>query len=411
MKNRRIIVVLLQLTVFSLLLTGCWDSLEIDNRSLILGIAIDEAGPDAAKEEDLTNHKKLDSPDLNANMIRLTAQIAVAGRIPLGPGSGGDSENSAKGKNSPVWVVEVLGHTIDDAMNNLQQEIADPRFLIHLRVIVVSKKIAEKGLVNLNDYLRRNPEVRRSTWLLVADKQAADFMNVAPPLERVPTLYLLSMIEKSIAMGKFPQAFLSTFWSNDSKLGQSAYLPYVSIRQGQNVLIKGLAYFKDNKLAGTTTYPMEIGVFMAAKGINPGGFTTLFPVKDIGYVMVRTTNRKSHISIQIKNGKPHANVYVRLQSELGEKYDEQSKIDSEKSLKTIELEQERWIANVIHDLIKKTQKDKSDIFGFGEYVRAHERSFWNKSIQEKRDWENMYADMSVTIKVKVNIRRVGMKIY
>lgn len=46
---------------------------------------------------------------------------------------------------NPVWVVEVYGYTLDDAMNNLQQQISDPRYLIHLRVIIISEDIAKKA--------------------------------------------------------------------------------------------------------------------------------------------------------------------------------------------------------------------------------------------------------------------------
>lgn len=409
MKNKFIkVVVYLQLIALSVLLSGCWDSIQIDDRALILGLAIDEAGPEASKREDLANHKEGSAASLDKNMIRLTAQIAVPGRIPLGPGQGGSS--GSKEKNSPVWVVQVVGHTIEDALNNLQQEIADPRYLIHLRVIVISKTIAERGLDDLNDFFRRNSQVRRSTWLLVTDTQASDLMEVAPPLERVPTLYVLSMLEKAVEMGKFPEMYLSHFWNNGSKLGQTPFLPYISIRQGEHVLINGLAFFRNNRMVGTTSSPIEIGVYMAAKGMNPGGYTTLFPVPDTGYVMVRVMKRKSYTKVRIQNGKPHADIDVYIHGELTEKLSEHTNIDSTLDLKKMEEEEEQRTTIAINDLIKKTQKVKSDIFGFGEYVRAHERSYWNQNVRAKDDWENMYADMSIHVNVKVNIRRVGMKI-
>ncbi|WP_339220093.1 Ger(x)C family spore germination protein [Paenibacillus sp. FSL W7-1332] len=408
MKNKFMkVVVYLQLLAISVLLSGCWDSTQIDDRALILGLAIDEAGPEASKKEDLANHKERDVKQLNKNMIRLTAQIAVPGRVPLGPGNGGSSDSK---KSSPVWVVQVVGHTIEDAMNNLQQEIADPRFLEHLRIIVISENIAERGLDDLNDVFRRNAQVRRSTWLLVTDTKASDLMEVAPPLERVPTLYVLSMLEKSVEMGKFPEMYLSHFWNNGSKLGQNPFLPYISIREGENILINGFAFFRNNKMVGTTSSPIEIGVYMAAKGINPGGYTVLFPVQDTGYVMVRAKKRKSYTKVRIQNGKPHADIDVYIHGELVEKLSANTNIDTTLDLKKIEEEQERRTTTAINDLIKETQKVKSDIFGLGEYVRAHERSYWNENVRAKNDWENLYAGMSIHVNVKVNIRRVGMKV-
>lgn len=186
--------------------------------------------------------------------------------------------------------------------------------------------------------------------------------------------------------------------------------PSIPLVVHRSNVINGLAYFRDNKLVGTTSAPIEIGVYMAAKGMNPGGYTTLFPVPDIGYVMVRSKKRKSYIDVRIENGKPQAEMHVYIHGELTEKYSDKTNIDTTQELKKIEEEQERRTRNAIQDLIKNTQKVKSDIFGFGEYVRARERSYWNQNIRTKMDWENMYADMSIKVNVKVNIRRVGMKI-
>lgn len=387
-------------------LTGCWDRIEIEDRALILGIGIDEAEEGARSKEDLSTHSSKEATSLDDRMIRLTAQIAVPGRIPLGPGGNG---GSAEGKEEPVWVVSVVGHTINDAMNNLQQEIADPRSLIHLRVIVVNEKIAQRGMDDLNDYLRRNQEVRRSTWLLITDNKASELMNVAPPLERVPTLYLLAMLEKSAEMGKFPKNSLSNYWNSESKHGQNAYLPYVSIRQKENILIKGLAYFSSNKLVGTTT-PLEIGAYMAAKGLNPGGYTALYRVPGIGFVSIRSTERQSSIKVDIINAKPHATIDVRIQAELAEKYSPKPGMDDQEELNLAENEFERVVKETITSVLEKTQKNRSDIIGFGEIVRAHNRTFWHEHVHKKSDWVELYSNMTYTINVNSDIRRVGMKL-
>lgn len=190
---------MLVLAILALLLTGCWDQVEIEDRALVLGLSIDDASPEEMATEEQVTH--LDNTKLPGRGISVTAQIAVPGRVPLGPGSGSSSDGA---KASPVWVVTVAGHTLDDAMNNLQQQIADPRYLVHLRVIVISESIARGRMDELHDYLRRNPEIRRRTWMLVSEGRASRFMDVDPPLQRVPTLYILSMMEKAVASGKFP---------------------------------------------------------------------------------------------------------------------------------------------------------------------------------------------------------------
>jgi spore germination protein KC len=60
-------------------------------------------------------------------------------------------------------------------------------------------------------------------------------------------------------------------------------------------------------------------------------------------------------------------------------------------------------------LIKKTQEKGSDIFGFGEYVRAKEPKYWNAEVKTKERWQEMYNDISVDVSVTTRIRRIGMK--
>ncbi|MGG2480269.1 hypothetical protein [Brevibacillus borstelensis] len=139
-KHLNIVLILALLLPF---LTGCWDRTEIETRANILGIAIDVSEDNQQMHESEVNHMTGIFPEPNKKLIQITAQIAVPGRIPLGPESG------SNGSQKPVWLVSTVGHTLDDAILNLQQEIADRLFFGHLRVIIVSNEVARKGLGDL----------------------------------------------------------------------------------------------------------------------------------------------------------------------------------------------------------------------------------------------------------------------
>jgi spore germination protein KC len=397
------VFLLIILSLLSSVLAGCWDQLEIEDRALVLGLSIDSVPADSETEDDQTTHSK---NTINLPKIRVTAQIAVPGRVPLGPSSGGDTGGG--GKQDPVWVVEVFGYTLDDAMNNLQQQISDPRYLIHLRVIIISEDIARKSLGDLNDYLRRNPEVRRRTWLLVAEGEASRFMNISPPLQRVPTLYILSTMEKAVTSGKFPTDYLGEFWSAESKWGQSGYLPYISLHHEENILIKGIAYFSGGVMVGNTI-PIEIAAFMAMKGINPGGYSVLFKSSDFGPVMIKANYRFSRVKVHMKDGKPHITYTIFVEGALDEHLRNDVSIASSQDLTKLEASYKQGIIKILNQLIQKTQKAHSDIFGMGEYVRAFAPSFWRDNIHDKSDWEKQYSHLTVDLKVKTVITRVGLK--
>ena len=381
-------------------LSGCWDREELEDRALILGMAIDEADPDDGEKVAYihTAHKQAD------HRVRVTVQIAIPGRVALGPSEGG-----GKSSGLPVWIVAVTGYSVNDALNNLQQRIADPRSLIHLRVIVVSEKIARRGLREINDYFRRNAEVRRSTWILVSEGNADKFMNVAPPLERVPTLYMLSMISKSVQMGKFPPEYAGNFWTAESKVGCSEFLPYVSIRQKENILLQGMALFSDGKMVGHTD-PIEIGNYLAVKGMNPGGYSFLVDIPGGGRVMLKVTKRLSKMDVGIRGGKPYASIHVHLDTRIEELARERSGQNTELDLHGVETVAQQETSKAFQAFIAKTQGLKSDVFGFGEQIRVHEPGYWNEHIHSKKDWENRYGSMGIEVTCEVTVRRQGLKL-
>ncbi|MEF2966967.1 Ger(x)C family spore germination protein [Paenibacillus sp. M1] len=403
MRNRSLKSVLLGLLLAGscMLLSGCWDSLGIEDRALVLSLAVDEAPPESNKQEEKVTHIDEKPP---GKMIRITAQIAVPGQVPLGPSSASSGERT---QNS-VWIVQVVGHSLDDALNNLQQQISDPKYLIHLRVVVISEAIAREGLDDLNDYLRRNAEVRRRTWLLVSDIPAEKVLAVAPPLERVPTLYLLSMIEKSVRSGKFPLDYLGIFWTSESKWGQDGYLPYISIRGQDKILVKGLAYFSGGRLVGTTR-PLEIGAYMAAKGMDPGGYSSLLNVSGLGYVMVQTQERHTNIKVDIVEGKPRVKLKILLEGSITEQFDSSVDINSPEAVGQVERKFNEEGIKAVKSLFRDTQLKHSDIFGIGEIVRAHHKDFWKKHVHEKKDWGNIYSGIPVDVSVHMTIRRIGLK--
>lgn len=200
--------VIVLLLVFPLL-AGCWDRLEIEERATILGISLDIAKPESPEEEGEIAHIKEPPPSRRRNDSD-DCSNCHSRTIAFRPGYG--RRSGWGGDQSPIWVIDVAGHTMDDCMANLEQQVADPLFLGHLRLIVISEAIARKGLSDINDFLRRNSEVRRAAWMIVSEGRAAKVMQAAPELERIPTLYLLSTLDNAVSRGKFPSDFLGIFW-------------------------------------------------------------------------------------------------------------------------------------------------------------------------------------------------------
>lgn len=405
-KRVRLLAAVLLLTP---MLSGCWDRLEIDERAVVLGVSIDvvKEGEEGVEErESEISHVKGSLPPPKRGLVKVGVQIALPGRIPLGPGEGGGTE-----PRETVWVIHVVGHSIDDAFMNLQQQVSSRLFFGHLRIIVVSEAVARNGMENINDFFRRNSEVRRMAWLIVAKGNASSFMFAAPKLERIPTLFLMSTLDNSIRTGKFPKDYIGLYWSNTSKKGQEGYLPYVVLKDEENVEISGLAYFRGEKMVGATK-PMEISAYLGLRGVNPAGYSAVVLLDENdpdSAVMTNVTHRRSNIKLSLKDGKPHFRIHVELEANLEEKMNEGLAISDPKVIHAIETKQSETSVKFYQNVIKQTQSKGSDIFGFGEQVRSKKPVYWDRNIGTKEKWQEMYKETTFDIEVIVKIRRIGMK--
>ncbi|MCJ8007557.1 Ger(x)C family spore germination protein [Lederbergia wuyishanensis] len=408
---RRIVSLFCLIVLVIPLLSGCWDSLDIEKRATVLAISIDKAKMDhgtehGSQEEKQISNIKGHTSEEDSHLIQLTAQIAVPGRIPLGPQIGGGGGEGQK----PVWVLSVVGSSLDSAMTNLQQELSDKLFLGHLRVIILSEEIAKEGVGRFNDYLRRQSEVRRTAWMAVSKGKASSYMNVAPELERVPALYLNATVENSVKLGKFPNNPVGAFWRIHASKGQDAFLPYLEIKQGGNINLEGLAYFKGDKMKGHIA-PIQIGLQMALIQQGEGGYAAFYTVPGTNeQVLLRAMKRRAKFKTAIRNGKPEIWIRIRYENEIIEKEKGKIPINNPKIIKKIEKKFNKEDTKAMEKLIKKMQKEKSDIFGFGEHIRARHPSYWSKHVKTLEDWQNIYKnDLSVHVQVESQILRTGMK--
>lgn len=382
------------------LMAGCWDRLEIEERATVLGLSIDLQEKEIS--DDPINHPDVDNlPTSEIGMIKITAQLAVPGQIPLGPSQGGGSESK-----DTVLVVDASGHTVDDAMSNLQQQLGSTLFMGQLKIIILSKEVAEKGIREISDFIKRHPEIRRDTWLLVNGKKAEETLRVAPKLERVPTLYLSGMLDNAIKMGKFPKGKIGQFWSNLESNGQDGYLPFITVRDEEHIQISGLAYFHDMKMVGYLK-PYQIAYFNGITEQNPGGSKALVKLSENESVMFQSTYRKSNIHVSLKDGRPHAEIQLKVIGNIVEK--QNLTIDTNDSIKKIEKAAEKLIEEQCETLIKETQEKQSDIFGFGEYVRGDLRTYWDQHIETADKWREVYQELAVDVVVNVEIKEVGLR--
>lgn len=385
----------------ALFLSGCWDRYELEERATILALAIDLAKEDENVEMYEVTHSNGEFPKVeNQRIYKLTAQLAVPGKIMLGPEGGNTSSDETD------WLLVTYGYTMKDALANLQQELAEKIYLGHIQLIVVSDDIAREGLQDIMDFLRRDYEVRRTAWLMITEGEAQKVLNATPPIQTVPSLYLSNTLKDAVRFGKLPKEFLGKVWIDFSDEGVDAIIPLVKPK-GDHILVDGLAYFQEYKMVGKLT-PTETGAVLAMQGLNPAGYSNVVkPENQKGVYLLKPQRRKSNISLTLVDGKPKVFINVKIEGFVEEEI--YTNDLSDKKLEELEKTASKFGQKSLETLLKKLQQDQSDILGIGARVRAKYPKYWSEQVKDDKGWYAIYKDLDVQVHLDYKIRRVGME--
>jgi spore germination protein KC len=358
------------------LLTGCWDRRELEERTSILAFAIDMA----EGREDL---------------YRVTVQIPIPIKIAGSSGQGGGSSEDA------VKIMSVTGRTITDAANNLQLRLNQKLFLGHTRVLAVSEEVARKGIGDVMDAFRREPQIRRLMWPIVVKGEAATLLKIKPQLSQIPVVFLMDLIESGAKMGTIPDQTLGDYFNQTSNKSMEPYLNYVQASETE-VRWKGVAVFRGHKMVGALNDIQSWSLLQLRDEDRGGDVIIPLPDTENGFVTFRPRFVKSKLDLKGSHG---AAFYCELQGDIVE-VTEDLNVPPEKFIKEMQVLVKKEMEQRANKLLRQLQKDfNSDIMKLGLALRAHHyRDYW-----EKHDWKKDFKNFPIRVVYTIKIRRLGME--
>lgn len=225
--------------IFSILtlLTGCWDKLELNDVSIITGIAIEKG------EE---SQYKLTVSSINSEEFSKT-------------GSAG---------NTPSTTFSLEGDSISELSNKMNVGITRKQIYSHTRILVIDEEIAREGMLEFLDFLERSGEFRNDFNILISKGvKAAEILRIAYPLQKDPSLKIHKQAESILDnWGGDPDVRLTDFISALVIQGRQPVTSVVTIKgdpkKGESVennkklnldaivIFDGVGIFKNDKLIG-----------------------------------------------------------------------------------------------------------------------------------------------------------------
>lgn len=380
--------------LFVFLLSGCWDTIELNDISIVTGLAV-EKGENAK--------------------YRLTVSAVNSSEL---------SKNSQMGNTANI-TYRLEGNSISELAKKMNVAMSRRLIYSHTRVLVIDKQVAEEGILGFLDYLERSGEFRNDFNILIADDvKASDILKMTFPIQKDPTLKIHAQIDSFLEdWGGDPNIRLTDFIIALTEKGKNPVCTVVTIKgnpgKGKSVennkkdqfdalvIVKGLAIFKLDRLVGIL--PVEDGRnYLWTQDLKKTNITVACGKDESGnklYNDIQIVSSSSNLTANYNKGKIKGNVNITGEAKLiGTQCPD--KLTDTKIYKKYQNELNNYIEMSIYKTIETIQQDyKSDVFGFGVYLNRKQ----HKIFENIDDWDQQFARASITVDSNMFLRRAGVR--
>ncbi|BFI99190.1 Ger(x)C family spore germination protein [Priestia sp. Y58] len=384
---------LLWITAICLLFSGCSNYRELNQIGVIIGMGIDQN-------------------DSSEQPYKVTYQVINPSGLSQGSSSGG--------QGLPVINYTVTAQTLVEALKKASVVIPREHVTSHLSLIIFGEKLARNGLALSLDALDRGKQARTSIPIFIARGGTAEnLLGVIEPFEVTPVKSILSTSQNNQKMyGIVSNVQAYEVISALSSEGKDLSLPGISINKGSKnekqagnlertnpsaMQVKGLAMFRKGKLVRWLDEEKARSVQFVTSEVK--NTALVLPLGEKENATVTMTGVKSQIKTEIRHDQPivHTNLNV-----MGEITETSYGIDlsNPKVLKEFEKKIQSELKKQITETICIAQKEKTDIFGFGDSLSRTNPSYWR---HHKQNWDDLFSDAKISIKVNANIVNSGMR--
>lgn len=383
---------LLLLAVSASALTGCWNSRELNELAITVGLAIDRA-------ED--------------GGVRVSAQVVEPGEVATGRPSGGG------GNRSPVTLYSAEGKTVFEAVRKMTTVSPRKMYFSHLRVVVFGEEILKEGIAKELEFLSRDHEVRTDFYIIAAKGVSGhEVLDQLTPLVKLPAQKLFTSLQTSerawapsygvqldelianiVSKGKQP-VLTAIEIKGDEEVGETQK-NVEQIDSPSNLMYSNLVALRGDKIVGWLTQDESKGWSYVTGNVKssvgvidcPGG----------GTVSLEIVRSKSVIRAKQTGGGAALSVDVTVEANVGEVRC-RADVSDPKDVRKLEESAERKVEELMSAAVERAQQLRTDIFGFGEELHRTSPRMWRKL--EKR-WDETFADLPVRFHADVKIRRIG----
>ena len=383
----------LPIVVSCILLSGCWDKVEIDRRSFISTIAIDP-GVDIGKEEEL----KSISPE-EPFAERQIKKINVTFGFPNMSMAGGEGQAG----NTEEQHIMTEAYSMEDAASEAMAKSSRNIYMGHSKLLILSSDLLgyKDTVKEIVDYLQRNPDIDRTMQVVVSEGKAEDYTKFKPETENSTQQYISGLMENSKRNSRILNITLNEFLILLSENG-NALIPRINLdKEKDELILTGAAIIKDYELKGYFT-PLEVLDIQLLSGkFNIGKKVVYIDGHPVDYII---DGYERKMRVEEAEDKLAINIDINLEGQLSAYYKDKKVLDKDE-LQKLQSLFNNSISEECEKVIDIARREfEIDPFRIREHIQKFRPVLWNRI---EKDWDKKYKNALVNVRVRTEIRRIG----
>ena len=274
--------------ILLLTLTGCWNYNELNDYSIVSGVAIDKSEDEYEMSVLISNSPKSNSSESNSS-------------------------------ESQVVVYSGKGDSIFSALKQIGLISPSELYFGSFSVLVISEEVAKDGINNAIDFFVRYPNSRKNFYVVLSkETKAKDTLKIMTPLSSFPSQKITDNVKSTtelqgIIASKNFNDLLSTILTQGTELSLNCIEIVGNVEEGSSkeniessqpktyTKLGNLGIFKDDKLIDWADRDESLGI-----NIINGAISEMF--LDIeykeGYVVIDSTSFSSDVKVKLKDKQP-----------------------------------------------------------------------------------------------------------
>ncbi|KEK24235.1 Ger(x)C family spore germination protein [Bacillus gaemokensis] len=268
-----------------------------------------------------------------------------------------------------------------------------------MRVVLFGKSFGTYGISDIISNLQRDPNVGRDVQLALVDGSTEELLKYIKPNG---SLYLSDLLAQNIMNENIPRTALNIFLYDYYSSVSDPFIPYIKIADDHAVSVKGLAFFRKDKIV---MYTNKKDSFLFKLLLNPtknGRYKV--PIKKDkhkGLIVTQNLSGKSRYTVNQTGDIPKITIHLKLNGLIKNSPDWLN-LTKQENINYVKKYVEQTIEKQSEHLIQQFQQQKIDPLGIQDQIRSRTRKWDIKQIQE------IYPSTNIDVKIQVNIVQSGI---